>query len=124
TPELSSMDPSPVDTRERFETPESIWLEMDLAGPTARGFAFLADFILRWFVALVSFNLLSNLLGFSEDGTGLAVGVLLLLIFLFEWCYGWFFEAFWGGRTPGKRFFGMRVVRVGGYPLGFRDAMF
>ena len=29
------------------------------------------------------------------------------------------FETIWNGQTPGKRAFGLRVVRDGGYPITF-----
>ena len=50
-------------------------------------------------------------------------GSLLVLWFgLLLWGWFFFFEAFRDGRTPGKRAFGLRVVRSDGGPLGVREA--
>jgi hypothetical protein len=50
-------------------------------------------------------------------------GLMLLLLFVFEWCWNVLFETFWRGRTIGKRVLGLRVGRDGGYPVGFIDSM-
>jgi uncharacterized RDD family membrane protein YckC len=47
----------------------------------------------------------------------------LLSLFLIEWGYFVAFEAGWNGTTPGKRALKLRVVKVGGYPLSFMDAV-
>ena len=48
-----------------------------------------------------------------------AVELAILIVVLFVVMFGWFvvFEAWWSGRTPGKRALGLRVVRDGGFPL-------
>ena len=43
--------------------------------------------------------------------------------FLLYWGYGCFFETLWNGRTPGKRALKLRVIKTGGYPIGFYDAL-
>lgn len=55
-----------------------------------------------------------------KGGVGLAGFVNatgMILTFLLFFVYATFFEMLWGGRTPGKRLFGLRVVRDGGYPI-------
>ena len=39
------------------------------------------------------------------------------------WGYFVFFEVIWHGQTPGKRWVGLRVIKEGGYPLGFVDSV-
>jgi uncharacterized RDD family membrane protein YckC len=48
-----------------------------------------------------------------------------LAAFLFAVFAGWFiiFETWWGGRTPGKRVMGLRVVRDGGFPVDLGAAV-
>jgi hypothetical protein len=45
--------------------------------------------------------------------------VFLVLSFLIWFGYDVLFEVLAGGRTPGKRAVGLRVVRTGGQPVGF-----
>lgn len=52
----------------------------------------------------------------------MGMGIILLVMFIVEWGYGSFFEGFWNGQTPGKRVFGLRVLKTGGYPIHFYDA--
>jgi hypothetical protein len=40
-----------------------------------------------------------------------------------EWFYGCVFEGLWSGRTPGKWLVGLRVIKDGGYPISFFDAL-
>ncbi|HEY7700125.1 MAG TPA: RDD family protein, partial [Vicinamibacteria bacterium] len=55
--------------------------------------------------------------------TGLPMGVYFVVAFLLEWGYGCFFETWWNGQTPGKRVFGLRVIKTEGYAIGFYEAM-
>src|SRR5213076_3552008 len=52
----------------------------------------------------------------------LAAVVLVLTVFLLFWGYFLLFEALNGGRTPGKRLMGIRVVMDTGHPLTFTAA--
>ena len=114
--------PQPVDTLSRVETPENVRLVFRLAGPATRMYAYLLDLLLRialawglgWLILLIA-----PVVSFSA----LPFGILLLLVFFLEWGYTTLFEAFWGGKTPGKHILGLRVVKVGGYPIGFFDSM-
>ncbi len=115
--------PPLVDNRLRIETPENVVLEFRLAGPATRMYAYALDLVLRWagvFVLLLVGRALFPFLFYAADFSGFTF---LILMFLLEWAYAWLFEAFWGGRTPGKKAVGLRVVKEGGYPLGFFDAM-
>lgn len=117
------MAPRPVDARERFETPENVWFDVRLAGPAVRMGAYLIDFLLRLLAFFVALIIVGIFITDSQTARGFAEGFTIVSLFALEWCYPWFFEAFRSGRTPGKSVLGIRVVRVGGYPLGFREAM-
>jgi uncharacterized RDD family membrane protein YckC len=56
-------------------------------------------------------------------GKAIFSGSVLLSLFLIEWGYFVVFEAAWNGTTPGKRLLKLRVVKAGGYPLSFVDAV-
>jgi len=114
--------PAPVDTLARIETPENVWLTFRLAGLPSRMLAYTLDLSFRaiFLVAMsVVISILSPFLSFS----GLSAGVFLVLMFLLEWGYGTIFEAFWGGKTPGKHILKLRVVKTGGCAISFYDSM-
>lgn len=102
-------------------TPENITVTYQLAGFASRFLAFLADLA----VQIVMILLLGAILHFAVGATGRAgitaasfvsaIGV--VVSFLIVAAYALFFEMLWGGRTPGKRLLGLRVVREGGYPI-------
>ncbi len=100
-------------------TPEGVTLEATLAGVGSRFAAALIDQLLRWAV------LLAILIVVSIVGTGVDVSAGVLLaglfvgLFLVQFAYDVLFETMASGRTPGKRWTGLRVVRVGGGPVGF-----
>ena len=63
------------------------------------------------------------LLIFLTDGFGAgsnaAAAIYAVLAFLVFWGYDVCFEVLASGRTPGKRWNGIRVIRSGGQPIGF-----
>jgi uncharacterized RDD family membrane protein YckC len=63
------------------------------------------------------------LLVFLSDGFGTgangAAAIYAVVAFLFFWGYDVAFEVLASGRTPGKRWNGLRVVRSEGQPIGF-----
>jgi uncharacterized RDD family membrane protein YckC len=100
-------------------TPEGVTLEVTLAGVGSRFTAALIDQVLRSAI-LLSFIISSSFVG---DGVDLSGGVLLgffvIAAFLVQFGYDVLFECLASGRTPGKRWTGLRVVKVGGAPVGF-----
>ncbi len=105
-----------LDTTRRVATPEGIELTLRLAGPVPRAMAWSVDFLLR--VALV---LLVALLASRLGRTG--VGVILIASFVAEWLLPAWFEARWGGQTPGKRLFGIAVLNDDGTPVRWPGAL-
>lgn len=132
---MDQSDPWATD-RYRVETPERIDLEYDVAGLGSRLLAALVDTTLV-IVLVVLLQLLGSagltlaletVLGWAGiDAQGRAMGLwvvaaLVLLAFALVWGYYLFFELIWHGQSPGKRWVGLRVIKEGGYPLGFVDS--
>lgn len=112
-----------IDTVARVETPEGVLLEFRTAGIALRALAAGVDVALRSLVVIffsTSLSFFSSLasLELAQFGTGL----ILLLLFIADWAYGTLFEWIGSGRTPGKRMFELRVVRVDGGAIRFLDA--
>lgn len=121
----------------RVETPEGIDLDYDVAGLGSRFVAALVDTVILFvlLIFLLTMGLLgialltemaNRLLNFnleSDSVGGIALAIILLLTFALIWGYYVFFEWIWEGRTPGKRISGLRVIKDGGYPLGFLDVV-
>lgn len=100
-------------------TPEGVTLEVTLAGVGSRFTAGVIDQLLRS-VVLVALVILTAFLG-DSGGTsgGVVLASLLVAVFLVQFAYDVLFETLAAGRTPGKRWTGLRVVRLGGAPVGF-----
>ncbi len=100
-------------------TPEGVTLEVTLAGVGSRFAAAVIDQLLR----LAVIGALAVLVGTFGAGLGTSGGVLfasvVVAIFLVQFGYDVLFETLASGRTPGKRWTGLRVVRTGGAPVGF-----
>lgn len=121
--------------RYRIETPERIDLEYEVAGIGSRFLASLLDSIIL--VTLVVLVVVFGALGLGlvlstgaaaagvvDRATGVAVAYAIagLVGFLLFWGYYVFFEIVWHGQSPGKRVVGLRVIKDGGYPIGFVDS--
>ena len=52
-----------------------------------------------------------------------AVAIVIFIIFLLFWGYFTLFEAFWNGRTPGKRVARIRVIQRSGRAIGLFESM-
>jgi uncharacterized RDD family membrane protein YckC len=109
-----------LDNTTDVETPERIRFRHHVAGPVRRGLAYLIDLCARGAIVFVT-GLLAMLGGFVVGKATMGVG--LVVFFMVEWGYNILFETFWRGQTPGKRALGLRVVKEGGYPVGFIDSV-
>ncbi len=109
--------------RVTVDTPEHVRLEYALADLGARAAALAIDLLILTLgltllgVALTYAELLGDLLE-SLSGT-----VVIFAVFFAQWGYFILFEGVGGGRTPGKRAIGLRVIHAGGEPLSFRGAV-
>ena len=111
-----------------IETPEHVILELELAGLGSRGAAAAIDQILIaafLFLAIWAGILLVTPLvaAGADSATGMIVATLLFVWFGVTWGYYALFEGLAGGRTPGKRRMGIRVVMVAGHPITFTAAV-
>ncbi len=124
---MRETDGDALDNTTDVETPERIRFRHHVAGPVRRGLAYLLDALIRGAVLVVTVLLIAGAgaaTGTLESGKAKASwGLWLVLLFVLEWGWNVLFETFWRGRTIGKRAFGLRVVREGGYPVGFIDSV-
>jgi uncharacterized RDD family membrane protein YckC len=102
--------------RVRISTPEGVDVELTLAGIGSRFIAAILDLLVQGAVLLAAAVALGVLGG---AGTGLAVAIFSILFFLVFFAYDVLFEVRSRGRTLGKRWTGLRVVRTGGRPVTF-----
>ena len=120
------MDDPPVqlDNTVEVETPEHVRFRFHAAGPTRRALAYLLDLVVRAGILLVVEIVLALATGHHlTSGRAVMSGGTLLALFILEWAYYVAFEAAWNGTSPGKRALRLRVVKAGGYPLFFMDAV-
>lgn len=114
--------PADLTRRIAIETPESVVIELELAGIGSRFAAAFADMI------LLVLLLLAAVLGLSlldlEGGLGAwTAAVFILLGLLIFWGYFALCEGLLNGQTPGKRSVGIRVVMDTGHPVTFGAAV-
>ena len=96
-------------------TPEGIDLQLSLAGLGSRFSAALVDLLIQgllWLGVTVVWAAFGILRGWG-------LFAYTIIVFLVLAAYNTVFEVLASGRTPGKRLNGLRVVRVGGFPIGF-----
>ncbi len=94
-------------------TPEGIEVQYTLAGLGSRFIAELVDVLLRLILLGVVIGLSAAL-----GGGPWAIVVLSIASFLAWFAYDVIFEVWGAGRTPGKRWSGLRVVMAEGQPVG------
>lgn len=105
-----------LDTYQQLETPESIDLELRIAGPVVRILAFAIDTLIK-----VGFIIGANMILTYAGKVGMAV--LTILAFLVEWFYPVFFEVLRNGRTIGKGAMGIMVIHDNGTPIGWSSSI-
>ncbi len=99
-------------------TPENIRVTYRVAGFASRLMAFLVDLIFQLMLLVVVVMFLDLFSGVDPLGIGnIVTAASIIAANLIIFAYPMFWEMVWGGRTPGKRLFGLRVVREGGYPI-------
>ena len=97
-------------------TPEGVDLDFALAGLGSRGIALMFDWVLK---GLVIAALAIILVGVAPGGS-LGVALFLVLSFVTVFAYDVAFEVLSSGRTPGKRWTGLRVIETDGGRVGLR----
>jgi uncharacterized RDD family membrane protein YckC len=99
-----------------IDTPELVEIEMPLAGIGSRFIALLVDMLI-WFAGFLVLVILFAVFApgveaFSKISAQWGV-----------WGYFTLFEAFWNGRTPGKRVARIRVIQRSGRAIGLFESM-
>ena len=105
-----------------IETPELVAIELPLAGIGSRFIALLVDYLI-WgvgftFLSLLLAVILPSMTIFSRLSAQWAMALVIFFFFLVNWGYFTLFEAFWNGRTPGRRTFGIHLVDNSGHAPG------
>jgi uncharacterized RDD family membrane protein YckC len=103
---------STFEDRMAIATPEGVEVELVLAGIGSRFIAGGIDFVIQ-ICTLLAVAVLLHVAG--SAGAAVTAVVFFCVIFF----YDVLFEVLGGGRTPGKRWTGLRVVRSGGSPITF-----
>jgi uncharacterized RDD family membrane protein YckC len=109
-----------VESEQAFQSPEGVALRLELADGGSRAAAFVVDYTIATTLTAVVLLLASvasaEPVGQSEsDEGGFAVGFGVIAAFLIQNFYFIASELWFGGRTLGKRWLGLRVVaRDGG----------
>jgi uncharacterized RDD family membrane protein YckC len=130
-----------MDWEKRYDmdTPELVPVRYDVVGLGSRFVGYAIDnTIIFSVIALVVLVVMLSLmaLGVSFDFdietlggmalntvTKALIAFLTLFFFTFYWGYHVFFETARFGRSPGKRYAGIQVVKADGSPITFRDSL-
>ncbi len=114
-----------------IETPEQVAFSYTIAGIGSRAAAAMIDALIC-FALVVALWVLVAVIGASlprgatewigRTAGAWALALAFLLQFAAVWGYYLLFEALADGQTPGKRQLGLRVVRDGGYSIGFGES--
>jgi uncharacterized RDD family membrane protein YckC len=114
------------------ETPESVAFAYRLAGLASRGFALMLDTLVVLLIgigeALLAWLVYLGIAAVTSADTAVnagpwVVGGLLIVVFLTGWGYFVVGETLGNGRTWGKRWMGLRVVRDDGSRVRFGDSV-
>jgi uncharacterized RDD family membrane protein YckC len=113
------------------ETPESVAFAYRLAGLASRGFALMLDTLIVGLMAvaeaLLAFGIFAAIRAASpsaaDSATSWIWGGLLIVVFATGWGYFVVGETLGNGRTWGKKWMGLRVVRDDGSRVRFGDAV-
>jgi uncharacterized RDD family membrane protein YckC len=106
-------------------TPEGIRLDVVLAGLGSRFAAYAIDFVIQLVALFCFFQVLNYLAGPNPDETSSlrADGAAALFVLVDFMGYFVIAEMLSHGRSPGKQLAGLRVVLVGGQPVGFLGSL-
>ena len=105
------------------ETPEQIDINFQQAGIGSRFYAALIDTVLLTLISLVGYYVNRRFIYELGDIVGNWLGALGgILVFALFWGYYIVFEVTTNGQSLGKRVLGLRVIKEGGYPIGFADS--
>jgi uncharacterized RDD family membrane protein YckC len=107
-------------------TPENVTFGYEVAGIGSRFLAAIVDTALIVLLQIVVFGLLFSLAGGLATLESIAswlVAAFTLLSFALFWGYYIFFEVVWNGRSPGKKWAALRVIRSDGSPITLTESI-
>lgn len=108
-----------------IETPEKIIFTYDVAELGTRMVAYTLDSLIQIavLVVLIILGSLGTLVdsGVYDDQPLLAIALVFIVLFFFQWGYFLFFETVMNGRTPGKKACRLRVIGYSGERLDFQS---
>jgi uncharacterized RDD family membrane protein YckC len=116
-----------------LQTPESVELEFTLAGIGNRAYALFIDYIIWAFILILDLvltiflsskieDILETFPVLAENLVLYFLGIQIFLAFAIYVGYFVFFEVFWQGQTPGKKWVKIRVIRDDGRPISLAQA--
>ena len=106
-----------------IETPEQIDISFQKAGIGSRFYAALIDTLLLGLILFVGYYVNRNFMRELGDVLGNWLGALGgIIVFALFWGYYMVYEVTTNGQSLGKRALGLRVIKDGGYPIGFADS--
>ena len=112
-----------MNERLSIETPEQIDLSFQKAGIGSRFYAALIDTGLLALIAFVGYYVNRNFIMELGNTLGNWLGAFGgIIVFALFWGYYMVFEVTTNGQSLGKRALGLRVIKEGGYPIGFADS--
>ncbi|USG67699.1 RDD family protein [Brevibacillus ruminantium] len=109
-------------------TPEHVQLRFQTAGLGSRAAAQLIDTGLLLLVNLTVFLIVGIVIFgneplFFQETENYALAIILIVLFLLNFGYFFFWEYFRAGQTPGKRWMKIRVIQENGQSLTFLSAV-
>ena len=99
-----------------IQTPENVQITYRLAGIGSRMHAIINDYIIQIIAFTVLYILYIALISLFKLKTSWIPAFFVLLLFILNFGYFIFFEIFWKGQTPGKKWSGIRVMKDNGLP--------
>ncbi len=112
-----------------IQTPENVAFGYQVAGIGSRFLATLLDTIIVVFLqvaVLIVLALIINIFdgsAFADQLSAWIIAIFGLIASLFCWGYYVFFEMLWNGQSPGKRWVGLRVIRIDGTPITLSESL-
>ena len=110
-----------------IDTPELVSIEMPIAGVGSRFIAVLVDYLILivggFVLSLILIVVFAAVHVFAHWSENWIMAFVFILIFLANWGYFAIFEAFWNGRTPGKRAVKIRVIHRSGRAMSFLESL-
>jgi uncharacterized RDD family membrane protein YckC len=109
-----------------IDTPENVAFGYTVAGIGSRFLAALVDTTLIVILQLIVIGASAfafKQMKFMNEFEGWAAALGGLVAFLLFWGYYIFFEMLWNGQSPGKRWAGLRVIRVDGTPVTLAESI-